>query len=130
MTHGKEIVLALMRIGIAGNIVEMFLIEICVFSAGQHLVGIALVGNVKNDLILRGIKHIVQCDGRLHHAEVRPEVTAVLAQTEHQSLAHFSRQRIHLVLIQFLHIFRCIDFFQIHGFPPNRFHSSGNICPR
>lgn len=50
MTHGKEIVLALMRIGIAGNIVEMFLIEICVFSAGQHLVGIALVGNVKTIL--------------------------------------------------------------------------------
>ena len=112
--HRKEIVFTFTRIGISRYIIIMFFIQIGIFSASQHLVGIALMRNVIDDLILRGIEYIMHGNGRFHHAEIRSEVTAVLAQTKQQSLPHFCCQCMHFVYVQFFYIFRCIDFFQIH----------------
>ena len=114
MPYVKEIVFALLRIGIAGNVVKVFFIQIGIFSAGQHLVRIALMRNVVDDLILRGIEYIMHGNGRFHHAEIRSEVTAVLAQTKQQSLPHFCCQCMHFVYIQFFYIFWWINFFKIH----------------
>ena len=55
MTDGEMVVLALVRVAVAGNIVVVLLVEKGVLAAGQHLVRIGLVGNIEYKLILRGL---------------------------------------------------------------------------
>jgi hypothetical protein len=45
-------------------------------AAGEHLVDVALVGDVEDELVVRGGEDPVQRDGQLDHAEVRAEVAA------------------------------------------------------
>ena len=114
MTDIEEVVFAFLRIGIAGNVLKMLLGQISILSAGQHLVGIALVRNVIDDLVPGRIEYIVQCDGRFHHAKIRAEVSAVAAQPEQQCLPHFLGERPQFLSVQLPDILWRIDFFQIH----------------
>ena len=43
---------------------------------GEHLVNVALVCHVKDKLVGGGGKHLVQGDGQLHDAKIRPEMPA------------------------------------------------------
>ena len=47
-------------------------------TAGQDLVGIALVAHVPDQPVVRGIEDVMQGDGEFHHAETRAEMTAAL----------------------------------------------------
>ena len=45
----------------------------------QHLVGVTLVADVEDELVLRRVKHIMERHSRLHKTEVRADVSAVFA---------------------------------------------------
>jgi len=62
-------------------------VEEAVLASGEHLVGIALVRDVEDDLVLRGIEHIVQGYGSLGEAQVRSHVASVMAYAVEHALA-------------------------------------------
>ena len=115
------VVLALVRVAVAGNVVVVLLVEKGVLAAGQHLVRIGLVGNVEYKLILRGLEYIVQCDGCFYHAEIRTEMAAVTAQLGQQCITYFGRKHGHLRNVQLLHVSGTVDVLDIHSFPPEYF---------
>jgi len=39
-----------------------------VTAAGENLVRISLVANIPYQLVIRGVEHIMQCDGQFYHA--------------------------------------------------------------
>ena len=47
-----------------------------VAASGENLVRVALVSDIPDDAIVRGVVEIVQCDGELDRAETGREVTA------------------------------------------------------
>ena len=47
-------------------------------STGQQFMDIALMTDVKNQFVLRRVENAVQGNRELHHAQVRPEMTADL----------------------------------------------------
>lgn len=55
---------------------------------------IALVGHVEDDFVFRRVEHVMQGDGGLHHAEVRAEMAAVVAQPVQQCFAYFTAQQV------------------------------------
>ena len=115
------VVLALVRVAVAGNIVVVLLVEKGVLAAGQHLVRIGLVGNIEYKLILRGLEYIVQCDGCLYHAKIRTEMAAVTAQLGQQCITYFGRKHGQLLNVQLLHVSGTVDVLDIHSFPPEYF---------
>ena len=60
--------------------------------AGEHLVDVALVADVEDELVLRRVENAMQRDGQLDHAEVRPEMAAGLREHLDQFIAHFLRE--------------------------------------
>jgi len=114
MSNRKEIMFALMWIAVTGHIIVLYLIQIGIFSACQHFVGIALVGNIIYDLVFRGFEHIVQRDRCLHHTKIRSEMPAMFTCALQKGMTHFFCQYRKLLHFQFLYIFRSIDFFYIH----------------
>ena len=46
---------------------------------------VRLVAGVPDDGVARGVEHPVQCQGQLHHAEVRTEVSAVYGHDVHDA---------------------------------------------
>ena len=121
VTDGEMVVLALVRVAVAGNIVVVLLVEKGVLAAGQHLVRIGLVGNIEYKLILRGLEYIVQCDGCLYHAKIRTEMAAVTAQLGQQCITYFGRKHGQLLNVQLLHVSGTVDVLDIHSFPPEYF---------
>ena len=111
MADDEMVVCAFRRLGVARHVVVFFRIEISLFPSGQHLVGIALVGHVEDNLVFRRVEHVMQGDGGFHHAEVRTEMAAVVAQAVQQCFAHFSAQQVEFFQRQFFHVFRRVDVF-------------------
>ena len=77
MTDLEEVVFAFDRVRIARNVVIFFGVKISVLSAREHLVRVALVRNIENDLVLGRVENVVKSDSSLDHTEVRAEVSAV-----------------------------------------------------
>ena len=121
VADGEMVVLAFVRIAVAGNVVVVLRVEKGVLAAGQNLVRIGLVGNVEYKLVLRGLEYIVQCNRRLYHAEIRTEMAAVTAQLGQQCVTHFGRKHGHLLNVQLLHVSGTVDVLDIHSFPPECF---------
>lgn len=44
--------------------------------SGEHLMYVALVAHIPYNLVLRQVVNVVQCQGKLHHAQVGCQVTA------------------------------------------------------
>src|SRR5262249_10853052 len=57
--------------------------------AGKHFVYVTLVAHVHDETVTRGVKHAMQRDGQLHHAEVGSEMPAGLREDFDQLIAHF-----------------------------------------
>src|SRR3989338_2941970 len=70
-------------------------------SAGEELGRVALVADVPDNLVLRGVEDIVQGDGKLHHPEVRPQVAALLRDSLDDRVPDFLRELPQLPLAQF-----------------------------
>ena len=69
-----------------------------VASPGQDLVGVGLVADIPEDLVLRGIQDRVERDGDLHRAQVRAEVATDLADGVDDVFAHLLRERLKLII--------------------------------
>ena len=91
------VMLALVRIAVAGDVVVVRRVEKSLGSAGQHLVRIGLMRYVEYDFILRRLENIVQSNGRLDEAEVRTAVAAVAAELFDECAADFAAQRLQLI---------------------------------
>jgi len=61
-------------------------------AAGEHLVDVALMRDVEDEAILGRVEDAVQSDGKLHDAEIRPEMAAGLAEGFDECLADFFRE--------------------------------------
>ena len=57
--------------------------------AGKHFVHIALVADVHDETVTRGVEHAMQRNRQLHDAEVRSEMSARLREDFDQLIAHF-----------------------------------------
>jgi len=64
------------------------------------------MAHVPDETVLWTIENPMQRDGHFHHAEVRREMTAVLAENVDQFVADFLRQRLELLHREHLHIRR------------------------
>ena len=104
----KVVVFALGGFGIAGHVIIMRGIKESVLTSRQHLVGIALVRDIKDNLVLGRVEDIVQGYGSLHHAKVRTDMSAVGRKFLQQSGPHLRAKSDKFVSIQAFHVGRRI----------------------
>ena len=83
--------------------------EAVAVAAGEQLVDVALVGDVEDELVARCIENAVQGDRELDHAEVGPEVPAVVRGDLDEFLADLLGEAVELVDRQGLHVGRAGD---------------------
>ena len=69
-------------------------IDECLHAPGEHLVRIALVGDVEHQFVGRGVEHIVQGYCSLHHAQIGAHMAAYGRQFVNQRRAHFRGKNI------------------------------------
>ena len=88
MSDVEEVVRALLRVRVARHLVVFVLVDVCLHAPRQHLVRVALVRHIVDDLVRGRVKDRVQRDDRLDDAEVRAEVPAVHARAFEECAAH------------------------------------------
>ena len=76
----------------------------------EHLVGIALMTDIEDDLVLGGVEDIVEGNRRLHEAEVRAYMTTMVTHTVEDSLTDLTGYVVQFFDIESLDIFRTLDF--------------------
>ena len=76
MGGAEGVVFALAALGEAGQATRLTQGADAVAAAGQDFVRIALVADVPDQDVLRGLEDVVQGDGQLDHAEAGAEVAA------------------------------------------------------
>mmetsp|Transcript_5954 Transcript_5954/g.14411 ORF Transcript_5954/g.14411 Transcript_5954/m.14411 type:complete len:580 (-) Transcript_5954:153-1892(-) len=81
-------------------------------AARQNLVGIALVGNVPNDIVRGHVKDIVQSDREFGHSQTRGQVTSRFGDTFQNFPSQFVCQLLELAHVQALHVLWIIDAVQ------------------
>ena len=72
--------------------------------AGEHLVDVALMADIEDELVLRRVEDPVQRDGQFDDAEIRPEMAAGLREDADQFVAHFLRELRQVLFAQRLDI--------------------------
>ena len=72
--------------------------------AGEHLVDVALMADVEDELVLRRVEDPMQRDRQLDHAEIRPEMAAGLREDLDQLIAHFLRELREALFRQRFHV--------------------------
>ena len=80
-----------------------------VAAAGQDLVGVGLVADVPEDLVVRGVEQRVQRDGDLARAEVGAEVAADLPDGVDDVLADLLRHLLELLVGQAVQVLGLVD---------------------
>jgi len=91
MPNHEMVMVAFLRVAVAGYIVVMVFVKIRILSASKHLVWVGLMGYIKHEFILRRFKYIVQRNRCFYHTEVWTEMSAVDARTLQERLTHFRR---------------------------------------
>ena len=89
----------------------MCLVKKGFLSPCQYLVGIALVRYVKDYLVLRRIKYIVECHSQLHNTEIRSLMSAGFAYLVYKCGSCLVRKRLKLRDLQLFDVGRAVDFF-------------------
>ena len=112
--HREKVVNAFLGVGETVDVIVAFGEKKSVFSARQHLVHVALMGNVKHDFVHGRIENIVQRHGEFHHSQIGTYVSAVIAEFGEQHIAHFVAHRRQIAHCNFFQIFWGIYFFKIH----------------
>ena len=92
MSYGEEVVFTFLPVGISGYGVVFGRVEKGFGATGKHFVGIALVRNVIDDFIVGRVKHDMQGNRGLDHAEIGTDVSAVNAELCQQGLSYLLRQ--------------------------------------
>ena len=70
----------------------------------QKLVGVGLMSNIPDHLVLRQIKHQMHRHGKLHHTEVRCQMTSVFTDRPDQKLPNLIRKQGQFLFIQFFYV--------------------------
>ena len=96
--------LAFLGVREPGHRAEQPFVHIGRRTPGEHLVHVALVGDVEDDFVERRIEHAVQGHSRLHHAEVRADMPAVQFAVPHQRRADFLAQGRQILGIKRFHV--------------------------
>ena len=79
-------------------------------SSGQNLMGVRLMPDVPDQLVLRKIQHTVQRDRQLHDTEIGRQMTAVLADLFNEKRPDF---RCELRQLLFVYLLDIICFFNL-----------------
>ena len=93
MPDVKDVVCAFVRIGEPRDIVVLRLVDVGARTPREHLVRIALMRDIEDDLVVRCVENRVECDGCFDDAEVRTDVTADEARAPDERRTHFLRER-------------------------------------
>jgi len=78
-------------------------------AARQQLVHIRLMADVKNEAVLRRVKHIVHCDSQLNHAEVGTDVAAGAGHALNETVANLLRESFELRHTEMLDVGRRVN---------------------
>ena len=89
-----------------------------VIPSGDHLVYIALMSDVKNDLVFRHMKDPVERECKLHNAEIGRKMTAVFGNGGNQFTADFSGKLLQLGMAHAVQIARRMDLFKHYSDEP------------
>src|SRR5690606_18470347 len=81
-------------------------------AAGEDFMPVSLVAYIPYQLIVGGIKNIVQRNGKLHHTEACAKMPTMNAHHIHDVLAQFFTNLQQLILTQFLKVVGMIDLLQ------------------
>ena len=88
MSDVKDVVYTLLGIRKARDSAILHLVYVGMCASREHLVRVALVRDIEDDLVARRIKDRVECNGRFDDAEIRPDMSAVYARALNQCRAH------------------------------------------
>ena len=111
MSHHKEVVLAFGRFAIARHIAVMRFFQERLGAAREHLVAVALVAHVIDNLVPRRIENVVERNRPFDKAEVRRHVTATLRKLFKECCAHFGGKLFETLDVQRFNVGRGLDFF-------------------
>ena len=75
MTRHKGVMDALFWVGETGNAIQLPQLGKALPAAGQQFMGIALMTDIKHDLVFRRFQYAVQCNGQLYRTEVGGEMS-------------------------------------------------------
>ena len=78
MSRTKAVMIALLTLGKAADSAGKSYGFDTVISAGKHFVYIALMSNVKYDVVVRSVKNTMKSHGKFNYAEIRSEMSAVV----------------------------------------------------
>ena len=115
MPDVEQVVCALVGVGKAGDIVILCLIDVRADASRQHFVGVALVGDIEDDLVARRVKHRVECDGRFDDPEVRTDMPADEACARDERISHLLREDAALLRRIAPYICGFVDLLKIQG---------------
>jgi hypothetical protein len=93
-------------------------------AAGQHLVDVALVAHIEDDLVVGRVEHIVHSNGQLDHAEAAAQVPAGLGHRVDDVRAQFLAQLLQLLAVEVLQVHRVLDGVE------QRRRRAGRLVPR
>ena len=105
---------ALQGRGVARDAVHAGHVEEPVLAPGEHLVGIALVRDIEDYLILGGVEDVVQRHGSLGEAEVGTHMSSVMAHTVEHTLSYLLGHHAELFYGQRFQVLGTVDVFYIH----------------
>ena len=128
MPDVKVVVRTLLRIRKARHLAVVRGIKVGGGTPRQHLVRIALMRHIVDDLVRRCVKYRVQGDGRLDHTKVRPDVPADAAGTRDECSAHLCRERTPLLRGIALDVRWAVNLFKIQGESPPKETGGSETC--
>ena len=114
MSYGKYVGRTLGWIGESGHRVIFRRVGKCFHSTCEHFMHIALVRHIVDNLVLRIVKHIMQRNRHLHHAQIRANMAAVPAEFHQKGFAYFTAYFAKLIYAEGLYVRRRLDFGQLH----------------
>ncbi len=114
MAHGEVVMRGLAGVREAAHVLVAHGVEERVGTAGEHLVRVALVRDVEDDLVRRGVEDTVQRDGELDDGQVGGHVPADDGRRVDDGAANLLAEGGKLSLGQRLHVGRPCDALQVH----------------
>ena len=114
VSDGKHVVLTLKRIRKSRHIRKMSLVRVRFPAPRKNLVRVALVGNIKHDLVLRRIEDIVKRNRKLHNSQVRADVPALLAHPVDDRCSRLVGEDRQFCHSQLFDVIRAVNLLQKH----------------
>ena len=104
MTRDESVVVTLIRLRETGKTAVLAKRTEAVASAGYDFVDIALMADVEDHPVARGIIHAMQRDGKLNGAEIRREMPARAGYAAYHIIPQLLTQRLERFLRQLFYI--------------------------